>query len=163
MKCIALGKIVKPQGIKGEVKAICYNDATSLVDLIKKVSIGEREYAVKHISFRQGFLFLLLDGVNDRNAAELLRNKEIMVDREILEQTVSGDEFLVDDLIGLNLYDLDGQFVGQILDVESYGGGDIFTLNIDGRTRQAPFVKDVFIKNGQALVVDRKKLSEVLI
>ena len=163
MKSIALGKIVKPQGIRGELKVEVYTDAFDGLNSLKTVSIEGKDYAVKSVSFRQGFLYLALSGIVDRNGAETLRNKEIFVDKELLERSVSEGEFLVDDLIGLNLYDTDGQFVGQILAVENYGAADIFTLEIEGRERQAPFVKDVFIASGGTLVVDRKKLKEVLI
>ena len=79
----------------------------------------------------------------------------------MLEEKKDDYEFLLDDLIGMVLYDTNGELVGQILDVENYGATDNFIIESEGRTVQAPFLKDVFLKQGDTLVVDREKFEEV--
>jgi len=118
---------------------------------------------IKNIVYRQGFLYVTFDGVNSRNDAENLRQKTIAVDKELLLACKDEDEFLIDDLIGMTLYDLKGEYVGQIVDVVDYGSGDVFVIEREGRTIEAPYVGAAFIKQGEKLVVDREKFDEVAI
>lgn len=106
---------------------------------------------------------MTFDGVNSRNDAENLRQKTIAVDKELLLACKDEDEFLIDDLIGMTLYDLKGEYVGQIVDVVDYGSGDVFVIEREGRTIEAPYVGAAFIKQGEKLVVDREKFDEVAI
>ncbi len=159
---IEVAKIVKPQGIKGEVKAQPLTNLLAVFDGLKSCVIDGVERKIKSISFRQGFLYLCIEGVTDRNGAEELRNKFISIDKSLLED-VAGDEFLIDDLIGMVLYDLDGNLVGQIEDVVDYGAGDVFIIESEGRTIEAPYVEAAFIRKGNTLVVDRARFDEVAI
>lgn len=163
MKAIEIAKIVKPQGIKGEVKAIPLTNVLAVFDNLKEVIIDGKQVQILHLSYRQGFLYLQIEGINTRNDAENLRNKLLMVDKELLESVTPEDEFLIDDLIGMVLYDLDGKLVGQIMDVVDYGSGDVFIIEAHGRTIEAPYVAKAFIKQGDRLVVDRKGFDEVAI
>ncbi len=133
----------------------------AVFDNLKEVSIEGKDYEIMRISFRQGFLYITLKGINTRNEAEALRNKQLKIEKELLEEKKDDYEFLLDDLIGMVLYDTNGELVGQILDVENYGATDNFIIESEGRTVQAPFLKDVFLKQGDTLVVDREKFEEV--
>ncbi len=162
MSSFAIAKIVKPQGIKGEVKAMPLTNVLAVFDNLKSVSIEGKVYGIKRISFRQGFLYITLNGVITRNQAEELRNKQLYVDKSQLEDAKGDYEFLLDDLIGMVLYDTNGDMVGQIMDVENYGATDNFIIEFDGRSYQVPFLKQVFlIQEDGSLLVDREKYEEV--
>ena len=79
---ILIGKIVKPQGINGEVKLVDYTDGFSAVSDLEEVYIDDKSYKILSISSRDGALFICLRGVFDRNAAELLRGKEVFADKD---------------------------------------------------------------------------------
>ena len=73
------------------------------------------------------------------------------------------DELLVDDLIGAILYDDKGNMVGQIVEILNYGASDIFVVEKEGREYSIPYVEEIFsMENGQ-LVVDSKRLEEVMV
>lgn len=163
MKAIEIAKIVKPQGIKGEVKALPLTNVLAVFNDLKEIIIDGKTLKVYHSSFRQGFLYLQIEGINSRNDAENLRNKFIQIEKAILDTFLPEDEFLIDDLIGMTLYDLEGEYVGQIMDVVDYGSGDVFIIEKAGRTIEAPYVEKAFIKKGNKLVVDRKGFDEVAI
>ena len=95
--------------------------------------------------------------------AEELRNLSIKVDKSLLEEVKDDEDFLIDDLIGMLLYDLDGNFVGQIVDVESFGSVDNLIIEKEGRQIQAPFIDGVFLKDGDKLKVDKVRFDEVAI
>ena len=160
---IEIAKIVKPQGIKGEVKALSYTNVVKVFDVMTECLVGDKVMHIKHTSFRQGFLYIKFEEINTRNDAELLRNKLIKIDKELLENAKEEEEFLVDDLVGMVVYDEKGDLVGQILDIVNYGASDILIMECNGRKYEVPYVKDVFKRNGARLVADSKKLLEVRI
>lgn len=161
MANIEIAKILKPQGIKGEVKALPLTNVLAVFNNIKSCLIGSKEFNISHISLRQGFLYIKFDDIKTRNDAELLRNQVILIDKNILEQLKEEDEFLIDDLIGMLLYNQEGEYVGQIIDVENYGACDIFIIEKQDRKMQVPYVDGVFISQNGTLVVNQSKFDEV--
>ncbi|MBP3344594.1 MAG: 16S rRNA processing protein RimM [Clostridia bacterium] len=160
---IEIAKIVKPQGIKGEVKALPLTNVTEIFDVLTECLVGNKNMHIQHISLRQGFLYIKFDEIKTRNDAELYRNQSLMVEKELLEEYTAEDEFLVDDLIGSILYDDEGNMVGQIMEILNYGASDIFVVEKEGRTYDIPYVEDIFkVENGQ-LVVDAKRIEEVMV
>lgn len=162
-KVIEIAKILKPQGIRGEVKAMPLSNVLAVFNSLKSCLVGDKMLEIEHLNIRQGFLYIKFVGVNTRNDAETLRNKFIRVEKELLENSKDEDEFLIDDLIGMVLYDDEGSLVGQIVDVENYGACDIFVIEKEGRQCQAPYVKDVFVKQGNTIVVNSQKFKEVVL
>lgn len=160
---LEIAKILKPQGIKGEVKAMPLTDVLAVFKSIENVFVKGKIMAIERISIRQGFLYIKFKDINTRNEAELLRNQSIKIDKEILENCKEEDEFLVDDLIGMIIYDEKGCLVGQIVEVINYGSSDIFIIEKEGREIQVPFVEGVFEKEGESLVANSEKLKEVMI
>lgn len=160
---IEIAKILKPQGIKGEVKALPSTNVLAVFKYIKSAFVGENNLDIENISLRQGFLYIKFKGINSRNDAENLRDKKVLIDKNILEESKDDDDFLIDDLIGMVIYDTKGDLVGQILDIVNYGSCDIFVLERDGRKYQAPYVEDVFFRQGDKLVADSEKIKEVLL
>ena len=72
MERLIIGEVLKPQGIRGELKIKTYTDFPEDIKSFGKVYIGGVEYRI--LSFRigeGGFAYLGLRGVPDRNAAEL--------------------------------------------------------------------------------------------
>ena len=160
---IEIAQIVKPQGIRGEVKAVPFTNVDEVFDKIKECLVGKEVMHINHLSFRQGFLYIKFDEINTRNDAENYRNLSIKIDKKLLEETKKENEFLIDDLIGLILYDDKGQMVGQIVNVFDYGASDIFVIEKEGRTYEVPFVPEVFKVVNGVLIVDSEKLLEVMI
>lgn len=160
---IEIAKIVKPQGIKGEVKAMPSTNVVEIFSSLQNCLVGNKTMLVEHSSFRQGFLYIKFKGVSTRNDAELLRGNSIKIERKLLQEAKEDDEFFVDELIGMVVYDDEGELVGQILNIMNYGASDILVLEKEGREVQAPFVKDVFYRDGDVLVAKHDKIQEVLI
>ena len=158
---IDVAKIVKPQGIKGEVKAQPLTNVLAVFENLKKINVDGEEKNIQKLTLRQGFLYIKFEDINDRNAAESLRNKPLFVSKATLSSHLQEDEILVDDIVGTILFDTEGNLVGQVVDVENYGATFNFIIQKDGRTIQTPFVVGLFEKDGDILKVNRKKFDEV--
>ena len=160
---IEIAKILKPQGIKGEVKALPLTNVLAVFNNIETCLVGNKTMKIEKISLRQGFLYIKFEGVNTRNDAELYRNKDISVEKELLEELKDEDDFLIDDLVGMVIYDDCGEVVGQIVDIVNYGACDIFVIEKEGREYEVPYVEDVFYREGDLLKARKDKLEEVMI
>lgn len=159
---IELGKILKPQGIKGELKVL----PLSLPDYLKSVELVEvngREANILSCSIREGYVYIKLDICNDRDTAETLRDCVISAEKESLPDLAEG-QYFYDDLIGCNVYFEDGEFVGEIVDIENYGSADIFVIKNGLNLINCPYVNNVFKSfdtKQKRIIANRKDFNEV--
>ena len=81
---LMIGQIVKPQGVRGEVKVLPLTDDPERYGELETVYFdekGEKSAKVLSARVREGFAYVALEGVSDRDAAERLRNQALYVDR----------------------------------------------------------------------------------
>ena len=83
MDRLIIGEVLKPQGIRGELKIKTFTDFPEDVKAFGTVYIDNVAYKI--LSFRvgtDGAAYVGLRGIPDRNAAELFRGKKLEGDRE---------------------------------------------------------------------------------
>lgn len=158
MEFVCVGKIIKPQGIKGEVKILPLIDIPAIFNGKHKLFIEKNDSPFKHTSFRLGYAYVMFDEILDRNVAEKYRNKKIYITKEDFNK-LSVDDFLIDDLVGTLLYDENNEFVGQIMGVTDYGFDDIIIVKEDEHLYEVPFKKAIFKKNGKNIYVIRNEYN----
>ena len=161
---IEIGKVIKAQGIKGEVKLSCYVDDAVMLKTVKQLYIGSKTYTVTHFRADGAFCYFLLDGVADRNAAEALRNWTVYADKESV--TVSEDRYFIDDLVGCVVALDDGKTVGTVKEILQNGAADVFVCDGDGCEILFPFLKDLILNvnvDAKLITVDGKRFSEVAV
>jgi len=160
---LRIGLIVKPQGVKGEVKIQPLPDDNNRIKKLKKVLIDDKEYQVEHVTVGGGVVFLALSGIYDRDVAETFRGKFISVERKDAVKLPKDNYFIVD-ILGCNIVTDQGDVVGEVIDVTS-ARTDIFTVKCaDDRILRFPFLKDLLVKvdiENKQIVVKRKRLDEV--
>jgi len=136
-KKILIGKITSPFGIKGEVKIISYCETPIQIEKYSlfdengkamKLKISNKNKTIVGFTIsKDAILIAKIDGVDSRNQSELLRGKEIFIDRSELNQT-KDDEFYHVDLIGLDVIDLDSKKLGKVINVGDYGAGSMIEI-----------------------------------
>ena len=162
---ILVGKIVKAQGIKGEVKVM---PITKDINRFKKISyllIDNKEYSITHVRIGvDGFAYITFSEVSTRNDAEALRNKEVYVYRQD-SVTLNKDEFFIDDLMHSTIYSEEDKEIGDIINIENYGSADIITVACGyGDVFSFPLLKDLIISfdaKNKKVVIDENKLKEI--
>lgn len=163
---IAVGKITKPQGIRGEVKVMPMTDDPSRFCVLKSVTVDNRAYRISSARVSGGDVFLKLDGVNDRNAAEALRGKLLSIDRA-LAKPLSDGEFFIADLIGAKIAPRGGEAIGTVREINSFGAADVFSVEcVSGKTMSFAFTKAICAEYSDCeniLYVDGKALDEVAV
>ena len=160
---LKIGLIVKPQGIKGELKVQPLTDDINRFKNLKEVLIDGKNYRVISAKIGGNTVFLSLFGISDRNVAETFRGKFLTVTRENAMPLEEGRYFIVD-IVGCSLFTNDGELVGEVTDVFP-SRTDVFTIKcLDGKIMRFPFLKDTVINvdvENKKIVADKKRLSEV--
>lgn len=160
---LTIGVIVKPQGIKGEVKVHPLTDDVLRFKKLKEVIIDQKNYRVEKCTIAGNVVFLALSGITDRDTAETFRGKYLHVLRENAVPLPKGRYFIVD-IIGCKVIKDGGEEVGEVIDITS-SRTDIFTVKtVDNRVLRFPFLNDlvtsVDVKN-KTVIVNSKRLGEV--
>ena len=157
-----LGKIIKPQGVKGELKVYPADTDMSIYKNVKKVYIDDQQITLTSCCIRQQFLYIKFPSCNDRNIAEKYRNKKVYVDSN--ELSLKENTYFTKDLLNRDVVDQNGEFIGTLVDIESYGSADVFTILEDKREYKIPFLTSIVISvGGKNIVVDKVKYDEVKI
>ena len=74
----------------------------------------------------------------------LYKGKDIYADRSLITKNLSDDEYLITDLVGLEVYSSDDEKIGVIADVGNNNAGELLQVkNSEGKTYLVPFVKDI--------------------
>ena len=164
MEKLEVFEVVKPQGIKGELKVRILADSILNVNKIKTVyDKNGNAFTVKIVKDAgAGFAFLSLDGVVTRNDAELLRGVIYYAEKGDIKKTKTS--YFITDLIGLSIT-TGSEEIGVIKDVLK-GNVDMFVLSDKvGKTVYIPFLKllnPVVDLNAKTITVDGEKLKDVI-
>lgn len=126
---ILVGKIVAPQGIRGEVRIQTYSDTPSD---FKKFNVISDRFTSKDFRFvrvipNSTIIIAKVNGFDDRNAAETLRGTELFIGREDLPK-LNEQEYYQTDLIGMTVNQR-GNIIGHVACIQNYGAGDIIELD----------------------------------
>ncbi len=124
---LTIATVLKPQGIRGEIKVKPLTDCAEDLKAFNKIVIDGVEYAVLSVRVQGGFAYLGLKGIADRNAAELIRGKDVEVRREDAPELPEGRYYIVD-LIGCEVATEEGERLGKVSDVTP-ARTDIYTLS----------------------------------
>ncbi|MCL2847109.1 MAG: ribosome maturation factor RimM [Firmicutes bacterium] len=114
---LQIGRVLKPRGLRGELKIQILTNRPSVFMGQKTVWIGRREYAVRGTSFHSGFAYIFLDGIDKIEKAEVLKGKAVEVPRECFE--LADDEVLDIDLIGFTVVTENGKTIGVLETIEN--------------------------------------------
>lgn len=159
---ITVAIVLKPQGILGEIKVKAMTDSADTLKAFKSVLIDGESYSVLSLRCQGEFAYLTLKGIADRNAAELIRGKEIEVYREDMPPLPDG-RYYIADLIGCTVRNERGDVYGKVTDVTP-AKTDIFTLDKDGKSVMFAAAEGVIVSvdgAGKIIVVNGKRFKEV--
>ena len=126
---ILVGKIVAPQGIRGDVRIQTYSESPADFKDFKVQSSKFKENDFKFIRVIPNSTVIIahITGVDDRNTAETLRGTELYIERSALPE-LRNNEYYQADLIGFSVV-RDGKKIGTVAGFQNFGAGDIIELD----------------------------------
>ena len=158
-KRLEVGQIVNTFGIKGEVKVTPFTDDINRFDDLKKVYVKTRKedklYKVENVRYHKNMVLLKLEGIENPEQGELLKNAYLEIDREDAIPLEEGQYFIVD-LIGLDVYTDEGKLLGKVDDIYNTGANDIYVVKDElGKQILLPGIKEVIkeVKIDEKIIV----------
>jgi 16S rRNA processing protein RimM len=126
---LAIARVVKPWGVRGELKLEVLTGFPDQLGRLKHVYLGPEavQYTVARFRWHSGELLLQLADVRDRNAAEMLRDQLVQIAREDATPLEPG-QFYEYQIVGLNVITLGGEPLGQVVEVLSTGANDVYVV-----------------------------------
>ena len=142
-----IGYIVKPQGLKGEVKIDSVSPYLERFNRLDKVFLKLKEnkqtYSIEKVRISGRFAYIKFSEINSRNEAELLRKAEVLIEEKDLIQP-GENEYFVHDLIGCQVISENNDVIGDLTDVVQITSNDVYVVqSSEGVEVLLPATKEV--------------------
>ena len=150
-KNVFVGKVSSPHGIKGWLKVISYTDPIENILSYKEWFIineggSKKTFSIEDSRIQGKKIIVKLDGIEDRDSAEDLKNKEILVSRIDLPK-LEENTFYWNDLLDLSVLDQKGKQIGKVDSLFETGSNDVLVIVNENKERLlVPFILEEVIK-----------------
>lgn len=129
---LVLGKLRRAHGVQGEIPLEVYSQMLELLAPESLVYIGEDHipYKIERTRYKNDLLLLKFYEINDRTLVSELTNKIVYITTEQLPP-LSEDEVYLHQLIGLKVYEEDGQYLGCLKEILETGANNVYLVEND--------------------------------
>jgi 16S rRNA processing protein RimM len=146
-KYIKIAKLTKPQGLKGQLRALPLCDYPEKLNEFKSFYLGEAHTPTKIWldEIRKGFVVLTLEDIDNVVTAETFVGQFLYVLREEFE--LPENSWFISDLIGLTVVDVDtGHTYGKLTEILQNAPKDVYVVNTsEGGQVMFPAIPEVLI------------------
>lgn len=147
-KFISVGKILNFHGIQGEAKVGFSKNQEefflSLNEVFVKIQNDYKPLKILRSRLNKNFVVVKFDGINSINNLLPLKGALLFVEEATIRANLDDDEFLVDELVGLDVLDFDGKKLGFIVGVSNNGATDLLSVKTKSKKISLiPFVKAI--------------------
>ena len=144
---VSVGKILNFHGVRGEAKLGYSKDReTFLAKLDGVYFLIDNQYKffeIESLRFTPKCGIIKFKGIESLNEIIDFKGCLVFVDEATAREFLEEDEFLIDELVGIEVYDGD-KFVGVIVGVSNNGATDLLSVKTkDKEIHLVPFVKDL--------------------
>lgn len=155
-----IGQIVNTFGIKGLVKVKPFTDDLERFEELKSVFVVKNkelvEMQIEEVKYHKNLVLIKFKGIEDMNMAERLKGCYIKIHRKDARK-LPEDTYFIADLIGVKVYDEDGNLLGKVDDIYNNKVHDIYVIKDDlGKQILLPstkeVIKDIDIDNDKIIV-----------
>ncbi len=168
-KYISVGKILNFHGIKGEAKVGYTKNQEdfflSLDAVFIKTDSEYKRYEIEHSRLNKNFALVKFKSINSINEIMAYKGAFLYVDESTIRNSLEEDEFLIDELVGLEVFDETGKKLGFVLGVSNNGANDLLSVRTNSKkVSLIPFVKaivtDVKLKDRKIIINNIEGLLE---
>lgn len=145
-KYISVGKILNFHGIQGEAK-VGLSQQDFFLSLKRVFIKSESDYKPLKITrsrIHKNFVIVKFEGINSVDELLPLKGSLLFVEEKTIRENMEEDEFLIDELVGLEVFDTEDKKLGFIVGVSNNGATDL--LSVKTNTKHIcliPFVKAI--------------------
>jgi 16S rRNA processing protein RimM len=143
-RLVCVAHIGAAHGLKGEVRLYSFTEEPEAFARYGPLQTadGARRFDIEKLRAAKDHFIAKLSGIDDRNAAEALRDVELYVPRTRLPEPEDAETFYHADLIGLSVVGRTGEALGSVVALHNFGAGDLLEIALkDGSTVLLPFTE----------------------
>jgi 16S rRNA processing protein RimM len=154
---VAVGRVLAPFGIKGELKVQPLTDNPRRFAPKSRIWAGKQKVTIVGSRQAQGAVFIKLKGFHDRTSVEGFRHALLQIPETDLPPLDPG-EFYRYQLIGLAVVDLEGNALGTLEEIIETGANDVYRVRTaSGDDLLLPALDDVVVSidlEARRMIVD---------
>lgn len=171
VKYVSVGKIVNFHGIKGEAKVGCSKSQQDFFLSLDTVYLknNNNDYTplyIESVRPNKNLMIVKFEGIDSINDILEYKGSLLFVDEAVIRETLNDDEFLIDELVGLEVFDnSDGKKLGFVIGVSNNGASDLISVKTNSKKIcLIPFVKAIVpvvdIENKKIMINNLEGLLE---
>ena len=146
---VSVGKVLNFHGVQGEAKLGYTKNREDFLANLKEVYIQQNgEYKlleIERIRFTPKCGIIKFKGIDSLNDILEYKNQLLFVDESTVREFLEEDEFLIDELVGLDVYDGEKK-VGAVVGVSNNGASDLLSIKtLSKKISLVPFVKAIVL------------------
>ncbi len=131
---LVLGKLRRAHGVKGEIPLEIHTQMLELLSPDEVVFVGEdhQPLTIENTRWKNQLLLIKFKEIEDRSVVSELTNELVYVKTSQLPPLPSGD-FYYHELIGLDVYEPDGRYLGVLVQILETGANDVYLVQNDAK------------------------------
>ncbi|NLN60431.1 MAG: 16S rRNA processing protein RimM [Deltaproteobacteria bacterium] len=150
MDWFEIGTVLKPRGLKGQMRCISHLESNSLGKIPEKICIRtpggkDDSYRLREITFAGKFFFLSLEGIDSPESVRPLAGNGVLVTVDALVPLEEG-EYYWRDVIGMEVVTEAGESLGEVKEIFSTGSHDVYVCRGKAREILLPAIADVVLQ-----------------
>jgi 16S rRNA processing protein RimM len=150
MDLVAIAKITKTRGLRGELVADVltdfperFNDLQSVIAVLPDGK--QQDLKIERFWFQKERIILKFKGFDSIEAAEALRNAEVCIPEDETVE-LEEDEFFDWELTGCQIETLDGAKIGKVKELLRTGGTDVLVVEGELKDYLIPFAETICVE-----------------
>ena len=149
MDLVAIARISKPRGLRGEVVADLLTDFPERFeissDVIGVTTNGRTDLKIEKFFFQKGRIVLKFAGFDSIESADTLRNVEVCIPESDVAE-LDEDEFFDWQLEGCEVETIDGEKIGSVLELLRTGGTEVLVVKGSEKEYLIPFAEAICVE-----------------
>jgi len=144
---ILIARIVGAHGLAGGLKLASYAESLDVFAsgrpvIVRDAGGEETVYEIDRAKAQGRSVLLSLKGVTHRTPAEALAGCDLFIDKTALPKLEEGTYYW-SDLIGVEVYSVEGDFLGRLESIFQTGSNDVYVVKHAGRELLLPALTSV--------------------
>ena len=150
-----IGKVTGTFGIRGELKVFSESDFIEERfkkgnEIILKSNKSEIKVRISSFKIHKNNVLITINDLLNINDVEKYINYDIYTEQELI---LDEDDYYVDDLIDLEVYNENNIYIGKVIDVISIPSNEILEIENNGKKILVPFINDYIIEVSDKIII----------
>ena len=145
---LRIGSVIKTHGLKGGLKVFPTTDDpkrfSPAVPVFLDTPEGFLPVTIQSASLFKKIYIVVFKEFTDINEVEAFRGCDIYIERSD-EEKLSDNEYYIDDLIGMPVFDEEDVLLGKIGEVMKTGANDVYVVASEDREILLPAIKECIL------------------